>query len=221
MNLNKKNYAEKKLSKIEVETVVKEQFEELISSLQKNLAKFKEINAVVLFGSFAREDYSIRHSDLDVMVFLDEAEENKALEEKIRERIINLNLGKEISVHTVFQYKKIGEEDKSLMLTIAKEGRVVFARSSLVISKNLLGLGEYFLLKFETAGVNPVVKNKLQRFLHGYKVGGKKYQGIVDEEKVFSAGKGAIIVPGEMLKKILLFVQGIGVKAIQKGKFYK
>ena len=78
-----------------------------------------------------------------------------------------------------------------------------------------------FLIKFDATNLKPIIKNKLQRFLHGYSVKGKKYKGIVDDETVLNAGKGAIIVPQEMLKKVLLFAQGIGVKAAQKAKFYR
>ncbi len=66
-----------------------------------------------------------------------------------------------------------------------------------------------------------MIKNKLQRFLYGHIIKGKRYRGIVDDEKVLSAGKGAIIVPQEMLKKVLLFAQKIGIEAFQKAKFYK
>ena len=216
-----KTYAEKKIAKIDVKETIQKQFKELVNSLEKELSKIKEINSVVLFGSFARGDYSVRHSDLDIMVFLEVEEKDQKLEEKILKKVVNLNLGKELNVHTIFQYKKVEEEDKSLMLTIAKEGKVLFSKKTIMISGEVLGLKNYYLIKFETAKVKPVIKNKLQRFLHGYIIKGKRYQGIVDGEKVLSAGKGAIIVPEELLKKILLFAQNIGVKAVQKGKFYK
>ncbi len=216
-----KTYGDKKLQKIDVNAAFHQKHEEFIELVKNELPKIKEINAVVLFGSFARKDYSVRHSDIDLMIFLDKVEEDKTVEENIRKKIIQLCMGKGISAHTVFQYRKVQEEDKSLMLTIANEGKALFAKKSLVISGNILGLKTYYMIKFDTARLNPVVKNKLQRFLHGYIIKGKRYRGIVDEENVLSAGKGAIIVPEELLKKILLFAQGIGIKALQKGKFYR
>jgi len=216
-----KSYGEKKISKIKPEEFFDHQFNDLIKLLQKELPKFKEVNALVLFGSFARGDYSIRHSDIDLMIFLDKTKVDKSLEEKIRKGVINLTLGKELNVHLVFQYKKIEEEDNSLMLTISKEGKVIFARKTIIISGNILGLKPYYLLKFDTTNVKPVIKNKLQRFLYGYKIKGKKYRGIVDEEIVLNAGKGAIIVPNNLLKKVLLYSQKIDIKVVQKAKFYK
>lgn len=219
--MRSKTYGEKKISKIDLEATIKQQFEQLISSVKKELSKIEEINAVVLFGSFARGDFSVRHSDIDIMVFIDKTEKDKKLEENILKKIIDLNLGKELNIHTLFQYKKLEEEDKSIMLTIANEGKVIFTKKSLMISGNILGLKNYFLIKFDTSNLEPVVKNRLQRFLHGYKIKGKKYKGIVDGEKVLNAGKGAVIVPQDMLKKVLFFCQSIGVKATQKAKFYR
>jgi predicted nucleotidyltransferase len=208
-----KSYGFKKLEKINVSEALEMNAEELINALKKEFGKAKNINALILFGSFARGDYSLRHSDLDLMFFLDKDIKDEKLEEEIRKKVIQLNLDKKVNVHLLFQYKKIEEEDKSLMLTIAREGQVIFA--------NKLGLKEYYLIKFETAKIKPVHKNQLQRFLYGYKINGKKYLGIVDNDKVFSAGKGAILVAQELLQKILIFAQRIEVKAIQKGKFYR
>lgn len=221
MSYNKKTYAEKKLSKIDVNEAIKHQFELLLESLKKELYKVNEINAVVLFGSFTRGDFSYRHSDIDIMVFIDKLEKDLSLEEKLLKKAIGLNLGKELSIHTLFQYRKLDEDDKSLMLTIADEGKVLFARKSIIISDSVLGMKSFFLIKFDTSNLKPIIKNKLQRFLRGYSVKGKKYKGIVDDENVLNAGKGAIIVPQEMLKKVMLFAQSFGVKAVQKAKFYR
>ena len=216
-----KTYAEKKISRINVKETAERQFKDFIDSLKKKFGSVKEISAVVLFGSFARGDYSKRHSDIDVMIFLDKEKKNQSLEERVRKKIVELSLGMELPVHILFQYKSLEEEDKSLMKTIAKEGKVIFSRKMLVISDDVLGLKEFFLIKFDSAGVNPVIKNKLQRFLYGYIMKGKKYHGIVDDEKVISAGKGAVMVHQDLVKKVLLFVNGIGIKAAQKGKFYR
>lgn len=221
MKYPKETYGEKKLRKIDIESRFQEQFNSLINMLKKELPKIEGINAVVLFGSFARGDFSLRHSDVDIMVFIDKIDKDKDLEEKIRKKVIDVSLGRGISVHTIFQYKKLEEEDKSLMMTIANEGRALFSRKTLVISNNLLGLKSYFLVKFDTAKVKPVIKNKLQRFLYGYTINGKKYKGVVDGENIINAGKGAIIVPEDMLKKVLYYSQSVGIKAVQKAKFFK
>lgn len=219
--MNSKNYAQKKLDKINVGETLEKQANDLINSLTKELENIKKINSVVLFGSFARGDYSLRDSDIDIMVFLDKESEDKKLEEKILNKVIKLNLNKDITIHTLFQYQCVGEEDRSLMLTISREGKVLFSRKSILISTNILGLEEYYLLYIDTSNTDQVTKNKVQRFLYGYRVKNKKYEGIIDEETVFSAGKSSLLVPKNLLKKILLFSKEVGVKAIQKGKFYR
>ncbi|MBI2668615.1 nucleotidyltransferase domain-containing protein [Candidatus Woesearchaeota archaeon] len=214
-------YGERKIQKINVEETLRQQAYATIEVLRKELFRLPEINVLVLFGSFARGDYSLRHSDIDLMIFLDKTERDAAVEERIRKKILQHSMGKNIGVHPLFQYRHLGEEDKSLMLTIAKEGKVLFARKTLVISQNILGPTPYYLLKFETAGCHQVTKNKLQRFLHGYRVKGKRFVGIIDGKKVIGAGKGAILIPEELRKKVLLFAQSIGVAASQQAKFYQ
>jgi len=215
-----KTYGEKKIQKIDLEKTLHKQSEDFISALKKELPRLEEINAVVLFGSLARGDYSIRHSDIDLLIFIGKEKPDPLLEEKIRTKIIKLSLGKELAPHVLFQYK-ILEEDQSLLRTIAKEGKVIFVRKAIVISWDLLGLKEYLLIKFDTAGKNPVVKNKLQRLLYGYTIKGKKYNGLVDGEQVISAGKGAVLAAQELAKKIIILSNQIGIQVKQKGKFYK
>ncbi len=216
-----KTYAEKKLHKINVKESTLQSQEHFLSMIKQELPAIKEINAVVLFGSFARGDYSLRHSDIDLMVFLDEEEKDQALEEQIRKKILALSVEKELNPHITFQYKKIEEEDKSLMVTVAREGKVLFARKTIVISYNQAGLASYYLVRFDTTGCKAVVKNKLQRFLYGYIVNGKRYQGLVDEQRILSAGKGAIIVPEDIYQKVLHFAHTIKIKTVIKGRFYK
>jgi predicted nucleotidyltransferase len=216
-----KTYAAKKLEKFDLNEILHQNVQNIINLLKKELPKVKAINALVLFGSFARGDYSPRHSDIDVMVFLDTARKDPVLEEQIRKKVIQLSLGRSVNIHVVFQYQSVEQEDKSLMLTIAKEGEVLFARKTMVLSRNLLGLTPYYLIKFDTAKCQPVVKNKLQRFLHGYTINGKHYAGIIDGEKVMGAGKGAVLVPEEMRQKVLLLANEIGVKTSQLVRLYK
>jgi len=219
--MKSKTYAQKKLCEIDIKETLEKQANLIISSLRKELQKIKEINSVVLFGSFARGDYSLKSSDIDIMVFLDREQKDAKIEAKVLNEVIKINLDKEITIHTLFQYKKIEDEDKSLMLTISTEGKVLFARKSIVISQNLLGLKDYYLIHFDTTNTSQVTKNKLQRFLYGYKVKDKKYNGIIDGETVFCAGRSAVLIPQNMLRKIQLFSKNIGVNAIQKGKFYR
>lgn len=84
-----------------------------------------------------------------------------------------------------------------------------------------MGIRPYLLLRFNTTNLPPVKKNKLQRFLYGYKGKRKRYQGLVDGEQVISAGQGAIFVPEEMSKKILILAREMGIPVQQKGRFYR
>ncbi len=216
-----KTYGERKIDKINIEETIKRQFEEFATILKKELILLQEVNALVLFGSFARGDFSVRHSDIDLMFFLDNIKKSPTLEERIRKKVIELTLRTTLNIHTIFQYRDVKDEDQSLMRTISKEGKVLFSRKTLIISDALMGLKEYSLLKFDSKGVPAVDKNKLQRFLHGYTMKGKKYKGIVDGERVIGAGKGAVLVHQDIVENVILFAQEIGIKTVMKGKWYR
>ncbi len=215
------NYAEKKLNKMMVKEDFHHHVEAFISSIPAHVSTISEIDAAVLFGSYSRGDYSHRHSDIDLMFFLGTLEKSSVLEEKIQKLILSLALKHHVNAHVLFQYRKIEEEDRSLMLTIAREGKVLFSRKTIVISSTILGLQEHYVIRFDTTGVSPVAKNKLQRFLYGYSMKRRRYAGLVDGEKVLGAGKGAIIVPHDLKEKILLFAHKIGVKAVLGGKVWR
>ncbi len=214
-------YARKKLAKVDIQQRIIGSIDRFLKDLPPLFRKKEEVLAIILFGSFARGEYSPQHSDIDLMILLDRIEEDKALEEAIRKKVATLSTPQQIPIHLLFQYRNVKEEDKSLLLTIAREGKVIFSRKTVVISQNLLGIRPYLLLRFNTTNLPSIKKNKLQRFLYGYKGKEKRYQGLVDGEQVFSAGQGAILVPEEISKKILILAKEIGVPVQQKGRFYR
>ena len=80
MKFHKETYGEKKIRKMDINAKLEEQFNSLMNSLKKELIKIEEISAVVLFGSYARGDYSLRHSDIDIMIFIDKDKKDLKLE---------------------------------------------------------------------------------------------------------------------------------------------
>lgn len=215
------DYALKKLRNISAEESFTKEADEIISKIKKRLYEIKDVQAAVLFGSFARGDFSRRHSDIDIMVFIDKNEKAKKIEEKILRSVNEICLNKSVAAHIIFQYKKVEEEDKSLLLTMAEQGKPLFAKELIVIGKDIVGLKTYNLVKFDTAGLDGITKNKLQRFLHGYTMNKKRYKGLIDEDAVLSAGKAAIIARKDLCDSILLFANKIGVKAQLKGKLFR
>jgi predicted nucleotidyltransferase len=80
---------------------------------------------VILFGSFARGDYTAM-SDLDVCVILAQAEEWFERQSRFR-RLVDLpGVELEPHIYTVEEYAKMLEQDNPLALRIRSEGKVLY-----------------------------------------------------------------------------------------------
>ncbi|MBI5389230.1 nucleotidyltransferase domain-containing protein [Candidatus Woesearchaeota archaeon] len=217
----KKTYAEKKLENISKQDTFISRSQKMLDALRAQLKSIDAISAVVIFGSYARGDFSEKHSDIDLLVFLDKQDPDASLEESIKRAVLEKSTVYGLPIHLLFQYRRITEEDRGLVQTIADEGKPLFAKETLIIGKNILGLKSHNVVRFDYSSANQVAKNKLQRLLYGYRTKGKQYKGLVDEENVITAGRGAIIIPEELREKVLHLAQTMGIKAKVAGKYYR
>lgn len=77
----------------------------LDSSLLAHLGSFKKAKAIILFGSFARSDWT-KDSDLDLFIYGDDSDFQQGKYE--------LKLGREIQVHTAKNSKDLKKSEKML-----------------------------------------------------------------------------------------------------------
>lgn len=82
---------------------------------------------VILFGSFARGDYTAM-SDLDVCIILAEADEWFERQSRFR-RLVDLpDVELEPHIYTVEEYAKMLEQENPLALRIRSEGKVLYEK---------------------------------------------------------------------------------------------
>ena len=196
--------------------ISQDSFEKTLTCLQEIVFQLKEINAVYLFGSVARGDYSIRHSDLDLFIFL-KHERNKKIEEKISRLLIPVGLQFGVKIHIEFQGKTIQKEDHSLLRKIIEEGKPIYAAGNFIIDGMQLGLRQFIIYSYSLK--NSKQKSYFSKVLHGrkswYYNHGKKtvkeYNGIIDTVSIIDIGKGALMVAKERQKDIILVFERFGV----------
>lgn len=220
---------QKRWKEIEPLELRKEKFTRALEEASSILKKHKKITVVILFGSVARGDFSPRHSDIDLFLLIDEKEPSLKLEQELNALAIAIGNKYKITIHLTFQYLNITGEDKSLIKKIAREGRVIFNKNMLIISKDILGLRPYELIFFNTKKATPLQRTKFSRFLHGaslwYKKGGqkmvRKYPGAIDNQTIFEAGKGALLIEADKVEKIQELAEEIGIAIKSAGIFYR
>lgn len=194
----------------------KNKFDLTLSDLQEKFSFHKEIEVVYLYGSVARGDYSLRHSDLDLLVVLS-CTANKKIEEKIRNMFIPLGLQNGVKVQIEFVGKKIIQEDHSLLRKVIEEGKVLYAKGTVVFDHLQLGLRQFLVYSYSL--MKSTQKSYFSKVLHGrkswYYNHGKKvvkeYPGIIDNKDIFELGRGALLVAKERQKDMLRVFEQFGV----------
>lgn len=185
--------------------------------LQEKFPKIKEIEIVYLFGSVARGDYSLRHSDLDLLIVLSTCT-NDRVEEKIKNILVPLGLAHGVKVQIEFVGKTITLEDQSLLRKVIEEGKVLYAKGTLVFDHLQLGLQQFIIYSYSLR--KSTQKSYFSKVLHGrkswYYNKGKKvvkqYPGIIDNSSIIDLGRGALLVAKEKQKDILRVFEQFGVE---------
>lgn len=179
--------------------------EEAVVALKKKLYGVKEVFAVILYGSVARGDYSIRHSDIDILVVLDDMK----VKNNVDRMINDIDIKYRVNVHPEYQSKDIKHEDRTLLCKMFEEGKIIFSKGFWFMGKDELGLKAFRLYKFDTINVSKVNRVILSRALHGRD---KKYKGVIDDISVIYTGKGGLLVRKDKFKDIEALFERLNVK---------
>jgi len=161
----------------------------------KKLGKIKEVFAIILYGSVARGDYSLRHSDIDILIVLTED-----VRKKIDKRIDELNVKHRVKIHPEYQIK-VSSEDHTLLWKMFEEGQVLFSKGIWFMDKEGLGLSAFRLYRFDTSSLDKVSRVMMSRALHG-RTG---FKGMIDDVSIIDSGKGGLLVHKNKWKDIEAF----------------
>jgi predicted nucleotidyltransferase len=162
----------------------------------KELAGIKSLQAVVLYGSFARGDTSPK-SDIDLLLIFNSKAEARRQEERVAEILTRARV-KRLIVPTCMGIEEL-RESPDLLFNVLRDGKVLYRRIGVesLIPGNALGGGPMVIYEFDLAGLSHQKKVKLNRVLYGVQVGKYSYAGLVEQRGGHRLGKGAIMVPAD------------------------
>lgn len=167
--------------------------EEAVDEIKKRLSKIKSVFAVILYGSVARGDYSVRHSDIDILI----------IGLNVDKIIDEINIKFRVNIHAEYQDFPVKGEDQTLLCKMFEEGKVLFSKGLLFIDKNALGLTAFRLYRFDTSPLDMVNRVIMSRALHSY---------VIDDVSVVSSGRGGLLVRKDKFKDIVSFFDRFKVK---------
>ena len=163
-----------------------------ISRIVKVLSAIENIKAVILYGSFARGDYSSR-SDIDLFILTAKKGDIRDIEDKIIE--LENQIGRNIQP-TIRTTKELQNTDTGLLQNIFQEGKVIYLKEQTELpSAMLLKQKPYLIYSFQISKLSQNEKAKFNSELYGRVKGKHKYKGVLEEVGGQKLSSGCIIIP--------------------------
>jgi len=173
--------------------------EQAVRETKKKLAEHKNIFAAILYGSVSRGDYSIRHSDIDILI-ITEGKNIKPINKTINE----INAKYRVKIHPEYQTSKIKPEDQTLLCKMFEEGKILFSKGIWLMNEKALGLNAYRLYRFDTTGLSKSRRVMASRALHE--------RGLIDNNAIIDSGRGGLLARKDKFEEIEQFFDKAGIK---------
>lgn len=165
--------------------ITKQEFDETLKKSVDYIKKNKKVLNIILFGSYARNDHSLNHSDIDLYILMDYKKRDFKIEREMW-RFVN-SIGYNIQVHLSFEYQNILKEGSLLRYNILKDGIILYEKKKGIFLKNDFDLEEVYYIKLDLKDLEPYQKTNFKRsMLTRYKNNVLDYMGnIVIIKKYF------------------------------------
>ena len=171
------------------------------------LSIIKDLKAIILYGSFAREDYGPR-SDIDLVLI---TTKNETMEE-LQDAIISLELGRSIQP-VIRTEKELAETDTGLLQNLFLEGKILFLREPLDIDVSaLLQLKPFLVYTLDLGNLDQKTKAKFNRAFYPRMHKKYNYPGFLAELKGKKLVSGCVMVPFSKKKAVEKFFKSQKVK---------
>ena len=164
------------------------------------LSTIKDLKAIILYGSFAREDYGPR-SDIDLMLITT----RKETIEELQDAIISLELGRSIQP-VIRTEKELAETDTGLLQNLFLDGKILFLREPLDIDVSaLLQLKPFLVYTLDLGNLDQKTKAKFNRAFYPRMRKNYYYPGVLVELKGEKLASGCVMVPFSKKKAVEKF----------------
>ncbi len=176
---------------------MKEQNHLVIKKLAEEFSKLPNLEAIILFGSLAR-DSADQRSDIDLLLIFSHPKPESFLQQVT-------HIIKEVNPHREVRpvLTNLQDYDKDFLQNILREGKTLYGK--VVVSPDALGLKPYRIFSYSLIATTPKEKQAIHRLIYGYKVKTIKKEktylsikeGMADRKDVKILGRGVIAVPEE------------------------
>ena len=181
---------------------------QVLTKIGDALSEIKEIRAVIVYGSVAREEFTSR-SDIDLFIIV-----SKDIKEKVKEKIIDLENLLDCTIQpTIRTEKQLKETDSGLLQNIFQEGKILFLRKYFDFPVSfLLEQKPFVIYKFDISNLKQNRKAEFNRELYGYKDKKYAYKGLIHKVNGSKLSSGCILVPHTEKENAEKFFRKFNVK---------
>jgi predicted nucleotidyltransferase len=168
---------------------------EEIERVANEIASIEGVEAVVLFGSYARGDYT-EGSDIDVLALF----KRKADLEKKSTEIYGITTGSALFFQVICMTLE-ELQSSTLLESVLRDGKILF--SSQEARKSLTPIYKpYALVTYSTANLNAKQRVVFSQKLEGRRQNKYRYEGLIHKLGGYKVGKGVLMVPSANLKAL-------------------
>ena len=181
----------------------------ILKKIAKQLSKIEDVNAIILYGSLARGEFTSR-SDVDLFILTTEYKTQKEIHDKVIE--LESEIGRNIQP-TIRTLAELQKTDTGLLQNIFQEGKILYLREpSDIPSAILLQQKPYLIYSFQISSLLQKEKVRFNRQLYEQTREGYKYKGLLQKIGGQKLSAGCIMMPYEQKEKIEKFFKKFKVK---------
>lgn len=180
-----------------------------LKKIVRELSGIEDIRAVILYGSFARNEATSR-SDIDLFILTGEKRTQKLIEDKIIG--LEQQLGRNIQP-TIRTLKELKKTDSGLLQNIFQEGKILYLKEPADISSSmLLTQKPQLIYSFQISNLSQNEKAKFNNEFYGRVKGKYSYKGLLKEIGGQKLAPGCVFVPHMEKQKIEKFFKKFKVR---------
>lgn len=164
----------------------------ILNKIIKTLSKHDFVIGIVLYGSYAREDFWAK-SDIDLFILITDTEYLNKTSDIFAE--IRTNRPLQPVIRSI---NELSKTDITLLKNIFTEGKVLYWKSTYDIQvSNILNLRPYIIFNFHLSD-----KKQNSKAQFDYALYGKNNKGLLSECEGKKLSKSCVILPYHNMKKI-------------------
>ncbi len=169
-----------------------------VKELASKIGRIRGVLAVIMFGSYAREEFD-EGSDVDILVLFSDREAYRLG----RDEVWKLASMSEAFVQVITM--TLEEINSSPLLTsILRDGITLFKRKDFDL-REMIAFSPIALISYDLRDLDPTEKVKILHRLYGRR-GKRMYVGIVEQLGGYKVGRSSFIVPYDRKRDVLDFL---------------